>query len=336
MSHPIITIIVPVYKVEQYLSQCIESILKQTFKDFEVLLIDDGSPDNSGQICDQYANKDSRIQVVHKKNRGVSSARNAGIKSARGTWICFVDSDDELKSNYLENFIQCLNKKEADLYVAGYTKKTPYSSSNFSLKDQIYTYENREQAIINLKNKVLFGIPWNKMFKTEIIHQNKLLFDESLDSYEDELFVLNYIYYARTIYISSAITYLYNITNSSSLSQKYIPIERHFDTAQTLLDAGVNISKNNEFINFLQMEYTWHLYRCITLLYRGTLFHRKDRIHIIKRTIQQAKLSGHWNNFKHLFHKKYIFLFNPYFLDFTGLCRYILFKLYTYYQKLKY
>ena len=104
MNNPKISVIVPVYNAEQYLPHCIDSILAQTFTDFELLLIDDGSKDNSSKICDEYEEKDKRVKVFHKKNGGVSSARNLGLDKAHGEWICFCDSDDCLKSNYLSTF----------------------------------------------------------------------------------------------------------------------------------------------------------------------------------------------------------------------------------------
>ena len=103
---PIISVIVPVYNVEQYLPRCIDSILAQTFTDFELLLIDDGSKDKSGAICDAYARKDPRIRVFHKPNGGVSSARNMGLDNAKGEWIAFVDSDDWVNEDFLANFVE--------------------------------------------------------------------------------------------------------------------------------------------------------------------------------------------------------------------------------------
>lgn len=104
--NPLISVIVPVYNVERYLNQCIDSILAQTYKDFELILVDDGSKDKSGEICDEYVKKDSRIRVFHKKNGGVSSARNYGIDNAQGTYICFVDSDDWVDETYLEDMLK--------------------------------------------------------------------------------------------------------------------------------------------------------------------------------------------------------------------------------------
>ena len=104
MKENLISVVVPVHNTEKYLPRCIESLLEQDFYDFELLLIDDGSKDNSGKICDEYAKKDHRIQVHHKKNGGVSSARNVGIDMAKGKWICFVDSDDWVNKSYLSDF----------------------------------------------------------------------------------------------------------------------------------------------------------------------------------------------------------------------------------------
>ena len=103
---PEISVIVPVYKVEEYLPQCIDSILAQTFTDFELLLVDDGSPDRCGEICEEYAGKDTRIRVFHQQNSGVSAARNIGLQHAKGTYIVFVDSDDWVSTDYLLHFLQ--------------------------------------------------------------------------------------------------------------------------------------------------------------------------------------------------------------------------------------
>ncbi len=114
-----ISIIVPVYKVEPYLRKCVDSILAQTFTDFEVILVDDGSPDNSGKICDEYASKDSRVRVIHKENGGLSSARNAGIDVARGKYLGFVDSDDYIEKDMYELLYDNIVKEQADLSICG-------------------------------------------------------------------------------------------------------------------------------------------------------------------------------------------------------------------------
>jgi glycosyltransferase involved in cell wall biosynthesis len=124
-----ISIIVPVYDVEKYLKKCVDSILNQTFKDFELILVDDGSPDNSGAICDQYAEKDSRVRVIHKENGGLSDARNAGIEVARGKYLGFVDSDDFVNEDMYKQLYTSIIENNADLSICGifdlYEGKTP-------------------------------------------------------------------------------------------------------------------------------------------------------------------------------------------------------------------
>ena len=116
----LISVIVPVFKVEAYLAKCIESIRCQTYSNFELILVDDGSPDGSPQICDDYAAVDDRIRVIHKNNRGLSSARNAGLDIAQGEFICFIDSDDYIKPEYLETLLTLQRKNNADLVICEY------------------------------------------------------------------------------------------------------------------------------------------------------------------------------------------------------------------------
>ena len=128
-----ISVIIPVYNVELYLERCIKSILCQTYKDFELLLVDDGSPDKSGEICDHYKNIDSRIRVIHKENGGLSDARNVGVLSAAGEYITFVDSDDYVSSNYLEYLLDLAMKTNADISV-GCFRRTESDECNFQRK----------------------------------------------------------------------------------------------------------------------------------------------------------------------------------------------------------
>ena len=145
MSTPKISVIVPVYKAERYLSACIDSILAQTFTDFELLLIDDGSPDASGQICDEYAARDRRIVVIHKDNGGLSDARNAGLDICKGEYISFVDSDDWINDKFIQNLYSSIKKNDADIAVASckYKSDSPqYTEKIFSTPSGEIDYED--------------------------------------------------------------------------------------------------------------------------------------------------------------------------------------------------
>lgn len=184
-----ISIIVPVYNISKYLPRCIDSILGQTFTDFELLLIDDGSKDNSGKICDEYAVKDSRVRVFHKKNGGVSSARNLGLENAKGDYVMFVDSDDYMLPTMCELMLQTIENKNADLVVCGTTETGGgFWRPRF---DEDFSKEQLKERFISLLHTELLSPPWNKIYKKEKI--GNLRFREEVSFGEDLLFNIQYL-----------------------------------------------------------------------------------------------------------------------------------------------
>lgn len=166
---PTISVIVPVYKVEPYLCQCIDSILKQTFQDFELILVDDGSPDGCPAICDEYAEKDSRVRVIHKENGGLSSARNVGLENALGQYISFIDSDDYIHNEMLEMMLLNLQKNDADMAVCGVESVFPAETVYHHIKPQVLS---RQEAVDLLATQWwLFVIACNKLYKRELFSQ---------------------------------------------------------------------------------------------------------------------------------------------------------------------
>lgn len=205
--NPIISIIVPVYNAEFYLSRCINSILSQTFTDFELLLIDDGSTDQSSEICDKYAVKDARIRVFHKKNGGVSSTRNVGLDEAKGEWIMFVDADDYLLKKSLELL---LKESNADLIVGGFSRIHLSSGKVYSFVP--------DHRIIRIGTSIVFpedwvgtylSTPWCKLFKKEIIKNKKIRFRQDLFYGEDTDFVFRYTIEIGSIQFISEQVYCY-------------------------------------------------------------------------------------------------------------------------------
>ena len=210
---PKISVIVPLYNAEKYLSRCIDSVLAQTFTDFELILINDGSTDTSGKICDNYAQKDSRVKVVHKENGGVSSARNIGLDIAVGEWITFVDSDDSILTEMLER----LNIGGEDLKVCGYYDQI----ENDMPHEAIY---NSVEECANYINKEFrhnyINAPWAKLFNASIIRNYNLRFDETLSLGEDSEFVFHYCCYCKSI--KTFREALYNYKRPNSLASKYV------------------------------------------------------------------------------------------------------------------
>lgn len=221
---PLVSVIVPVYKVEQVVKNCIESILNQTFTNFELILVDDGSPDNSGKICDEYAQKDDRVIVIHKENGGVSSARNVGIDKAKGKYICFVDSDDYVSKDYLKTLIDVEENNNADNIWCYFKSVDKYSEKidckEVSSEPNIEKYTVKD--IMTLHEKWLDAGPVCKLYISDIIKENNLKFDESLSLGEDLIFNFVYLDYTnKNIIVINNELYFYLQNNENSLSKKY-------------------------------------------------------------------------------------------------------------------
>ena len=215
--NPKISVIVPVYNVEQYLRRCIDSILSQTFSDFELLLIDDGSKDKSGDICDEYAAKDARIRVFHKVNGGVSSARNLGLVKANGEFIFFVDSDDYLDNTHLENYSKDIDN--FDLIFQGY-KLVDETTGKILEKKTFHEIETLDfESSMNVMEQIFsignfFGPTWNKIFRASIISENEIKFKEDVNLREDEIFTFSY---CRFVSLKSASNLNGNLNCSKEL-----------------------------------------------------------------------------------------------------------------------
>ena len=215
----IISIIIPVYKVEKYLRMCLDSIINQTFTDWEALLIDDGSPDNSGVICDEYAAKDSRFRVFHKSNGGVSSARNMGIDNARGKWVTFVDSDDYLLPSFLDGLYQPIAEGEVIEFV--------HCGCQNSIGGKIASINQSYDLFIGedpaLLYKRLRGLAISKLFLLDRINKTpcggSLRFDENMKIAEDMAFTLDYVINIKRYAFVPEIGYCYRIDNMNSATK---------------------------------------------------------------------------------------------------------------------
>lgn len=207
---PKISIIMPVYKVEEYVAKTIESVLKQTLTDFEFFAIDDGSPDNSGKICDEYAKKDARLKVIHKENGGAPMARNIAIEQATGKYMYFIDSDDWIEEDMLEIMYNLAEKNDADLIITGfsmeYYQNGKYVTYQNKMNDDIYIKQEdfRKNAYKYLNNSLL-SLPWNKLFKTEIIKKENIRFPNT--KWDDHHFNMDYLMNIEKVVVSDITKY---------------------------------------------------------------------------------------------------------------------------------
>ena len=206
------SIIVSVYKAEKYIHSCIESILTQQCKDFELLLIDDGSPDKSGEICDDYARADKRIRVFHQQNKGVSAARNTGLDNATGRYILFVDADDMLYPNALSVLKQKLDTSDVNIDLVQFSLNNEYN---------IYETDDKFSDILNSIDYVQAGTMnvciGGSLFNNDIIKINHLQFNEQIKYAEDQLFIFDYLKYSKSNIRINDVLYFYRINNSSAV-----------------------------------------------------------------------------------------------------------------------
>lgn len=218
-----ISIIIPVYNVSQYLNECIQSIVNQSYKDFECILIDDGSSDGSETICDQWEQKDSRIKVIHQSNQGVSKARNRGIAEAQGKYIAFIDSDDWIEENYLITLLEPIDKDICDLSIVGiisdYNNGT--SIKSIATKGKINLSSQNNHDFIELEKKFLLFGPCVKLYKKSIIDQYNIIFNPAFSFGEDLLFNYEYLNHVTDIYVIDKGYYHYRVLDSTNLSAKF-------------------------------------------------------------------------------------------------------------------
>lgn len=197
----IVSIIVPVYKVEDYLPRCVDSILKQTYDNIELILVDDGSPDRCGDICDQYKIKDSRVKVLHKDNGGLSDARNAGTELAKGKYITFIDSDDWVAEDYIERLYDLLVKKGADISVCNFIRTETEVMDLSNIQDIIYEFTNIK-ALENLCGEFYeqLTVSWGKLYKAELFKEIRFPVGKI---HEDEFTTYKLLYKANKIVLTS-------------------------------------------------------------------------------------------------------------------------------------
>lgn len=212
MNQPLVTIIVPVYKVEKYLRRCLDSIAAQTYTNFEAILVDDGSPDRCGEICDEYAAKDTRFRVIHQKNGGLSAARNTGIENCFGTYIMFVDSDDYIAANMCEVLLKNAIQDKAQIVMCGFyfVYEGKQVSSSVCPPQAVMSGKDATIQCLGPKSSIYSVVVWNKLYKRDLfeVDAGKVRFPEGL-IYEDEFVSYKLLYLAESVSMIKEPLYYY-------------------------------------------------------------------------------------------------------------------------------
>lgn len=301
-----VSIILPIYNVEKYLEKCVNSVISQTYQNIEVILVDDGSKDSSGGICDELVESDNRIKVIHKKNGGLASARNAGYEMATGEYIMYIDSDDVIKNDIAEKCVSAMEKKQSDVVIFGYEKMSEdgqvleickWSNKTYNHDEMVeYLYE----AICNMS----FGYAWNKMYRKSTIDKSKVFGDAKVIDREDLVYNLELLrFWDRITYIDS-VGYEYLQRSSSLLHNSDLARLKgveYFVKRVEKINIG-NAEVERKVFNMMVLHY---LSDCIikNILWNDELS-AKEKKKLMKETMEkcpcQEKLYQDKDNGKHL------------------------------------
>lgn len=287
-----ISVIVPIYKVRDTISKCISSILEQSFVDFELLLIDDGSPDDSGMICEDWAGKDKRIHVFHQQNAGVSAARNRGLSEAAGRYVCFVDSDDWVKPDYLRDLYDALlpDKSKSGLIIQGFVQCSPDGEviSEIKLQDK-FLYE-KQFAVAFIQDDICrFGYTCSKLYRKDLIDKHHIVFNVKVACCEDLLFMLEYLLYCDYMVCGKNTNYIY-VKYCTSLSVRV----NFFESEYTCLSQYVSLADRIKHKYNLSSEEMEAVYRSLMICFRralktdyqpGNSVFRKERLMHLKKLV---------------------------------------------------
>ena len=254
---PVISVIVPVYMVEKYLNRCINSLIGQTFKDYEVVLIDDGSQDNSPKICDEFALNYAFVKVIHKENGGPSEARNCGVKSSVGKYITFIDSDDYISNDYLERLFKLQQEYDADITVAGVKKVTSYKKYNNSKTNTAIAMSGYEALLNMMYQKGIDTSPCAMLLRREITEN--ICFPKKR-FHEDDFTTYKYFLNAHTVVLDPKPRYFYLQREDSIMHSEKKAYLDEIDASQNFVDEFAKLDRNllraaesKKFSNYCQI-----------------------------------------------------------------------------------
>lgn len=281
---PEISVIVPVYNVENYLTRLLDSVKNQTFTNFEVILVDDGSTDRTGLICDKCIKSDARFSAIHISNRGISNARNIGIQKATGNYIAFLDGDDWIEPTYFEELFSIISENNADISVVGFIKRKDDGDTPINLPAVILTGKDALNQMGN-SERPWVGWPWGKLYKASVIKDNNILFDDSISICEDSLFNVRFFQYAKKIVLSEKCLYNYRIRSSSVTRSSYKDLEKLYSRI-IAFEKILSIANNypgSEFENRTKSSIFTSCIYYITTIYRTTGYNVDETVRIKKK-----------------------------------------------------
>lgn len=280
-----VSIVVPLYKSESFLKKLMESLIHQTYRNLEIILVDDGSPDKSGDIADTYANKDTRVKVIHKQNEGTCEARNTGIKAVSGTYLMFVDGDDWLELDCIQYLVELLEKNNADMSLTDsiYTSRDRKQNNI----ENVYVWNNKE-AVAGIINTFIIPVgPWNKLYSIKVIRENNIFF--SVEWFGEGLFFSTMAaMYSTRIVVGHRKVYNYRLNNPNSGCTKK-EVKNAFNSL-----SNIYLIKNSLIVESKEIEQAlnWHIWTNNFNIILFIIGAKRKREHIIKSIVMQSMNLG--------------------------------------------
>lgn len=278
MSKSTITIIIPIYRAEKFLPRCIDSVISQKYPHWELVLVDDGSPDNSGTICDEYAIKDSRIRVIHQENAGASTARNIGINAAQGDYICFIDADDYVSPEYLSSMYEEMGN-EVDLIFQGITHLQGDKQTQLIFNGKKVYSLDASCNFFDEYNLFRFCGSYCKLFRREIIEKYYIRYSKRIICAEDYDFLLRYLVYCNKMKVLSCCNYFY-ISYPGSVSTRIYSFAKEYSGLCQIANSMAEFAKKVSTPGLIKQQrylVTYYIQRVIFSNYRND-YTRRERL----------------------------------------------------------
>ncbi len=322
----LVSVIVPVYNVKKYLKRCVDSILQQSYQTFELILVDDGSTDGSYELCDEFAATDSRIKVMHKKNTGVSAARNDGIDLSEGTYLAFIDGDDWVEVDYLKRLVKAIVDNEADEAAVGF--KYVYENGNSKLSpicdsmDVLSNMEALDQAMDPVRPWV--GFAWGKLVKSSKIKKNSIKYDSCISLCEDSLFNYTVLQHVNKVVKIPDILYNYYIRNTSATrmaSSNYKSLRSKIDAFTKAAEIAENFGRGGQFQTRVNNALFDAIVSYLAAMFSSVVYD-KNVVHDMKMRLKSARPFVNLKNLTIGIRVRYIlFKLNPRLLYFMEVIR---------------
>lgn len=297
---PLVSFIIPCYNAEQYIGMCIQSILNQNEKSFEIIIVDDGSVDKSVSICKEFSNNDKRIRLITQSNKGPSSARNKGLTLAKGEWISFIDADDWIDTDFCED-LQAV--KNADIIYFGFKDCLPDKTIRKQIQSQSSLSEigvDKIYAELISSKEQFFGYTWNKFFKNNIIQEHKIFFPENIIHKEDEIFSLRYSHHVKSIFISNKTSYNYrkhpkSVTHNPNFIYDWFKLGKY-------IEREISLSYHDALIKEFNKRLNVYFDASVTEEIHSSLFKKTydNYIDFCRANSTEIKLSRRWKLFMYL------------------------------------